>query len=267
MTSNNPQLPRGTIGFALGVAGMLVSLYYSIMFIAGTANGVEIVIGVVFALTLDYAKIALASEAIMAMASLRLFSAVIYSLIVIALYCLSMLAATFMLTSHGTSAAVTQSDDRIALVSQQITEKRAELALCNPAHLTKCVNPRTAELTALQADLAAAQNVSQDVLEAKNTAATWEKMAVALGTQVEDLQVKLAFSRAILLEVIAPILVSIFLTAYRNRNLKHVQNEQSERVVYEPVNTPAIEETRPKQIEEKRVKQSAMNVDKLAKKD
>jgi hypothetical protein len=177
---------------------------------------------------------------------------------VISLYCLSMLAATFMLTAHGTSAAVTQSDDRIALVSQQISEKRAELALCNPNHLTKCVNPRTAELTALQADLASAQNVSQAVLEAKNTAATWEKMATALGTQVEDLQVKLAFTRAILLEVIAPILVSIFLTAYRNRGLKHVQNGQDEQIIYEPINTPAIEE--------KRVKQSAMAMDKLAKK-
>lgn len=64
MTSNNPQLPRGTIGFVLGIAGMLVSLYYSIMFISGTATGVEIIIGVVFALTLDYGKVALASEAI-----------------------------------------------------------------------------------------------------------------------------------------------------------------------------------------------------------
>jgi len=259
--NNQPTLPRGTIGFALGIAGMLVSLYYSIMFIAGTANGIEIVIGVVFALTLDYAKIALATEAMMAMAQFRLLSAVLYSLIVIALYCLSMLAATFMLTSHSTSAVVTQSDDRIALVSQQISEKRAELALCNPNHLTKCVNPRTAELTALQADLASAQNVSQDVLEAKNNAATWEKMAVALGTNVEDLQVKLAFSRAILLEVIAPILVSIFLTAYRNRVLKHADFEQAERVNYsDPESTQRAIMSNPS------LKQPLMNMAKLAKK-
>ena len=87
IANNQPKLPRGTIGFALGIAGMLVSLYYSIMFISGTANGVEIVIGVVFALTLDYAKIALASEAIMAMASFRLMSAVIYSLMPINVSC------------------------------------------------------------------------------------------------------------------------------------------------------------------------------------
>jgi len=211
---NSTTLPRGT----LGIAGMLVSLYYSIMFTAGTANGVEIVIGVVFALTLDYAKIALANEAMLAMIQFRLLSAVLYSLIVISLYCLSMLAATFMLTSHSTNAMVAQSDLKVTTIEQAITAKRAELTACNPMVLTKCINPRTAELTALQADLAAAQNVPQDVLDAKNNAATWEKMAEALGTQVEDLQVKLAFTRAILLEIIAPILVSIFLTAYRNRS-------------------------------------------------
>ncbi len=201
---NSTTLPRGT----LGIAGMLVSL----------ANGVEIVIGVVFALTLDYAKIALANEAMLAMIQFRLLSAVLYSLIVISLYCLSMLAATFMLTSHSTNAMVAQSDLKVTTIEQAITAKRAELTACNPMVLTKCINPRTAELTALQADLAAAQNVPQDVLDAKNNAATWEKMAEALGTQVEDLQVKLAFTRAILLEIIAPILVSIFLTAYRNRS-------------------------------------------------
>ena len=261
ITSNNPQLPRGTIGFALGIAGMLVSLYYSIMFISGTATGVEIVIGVVFALTLDYGKIALASEAILAMIEFSLLRAVLYSLIVIALYCLSMLAATFMLTSHGTSAAVVQSDTRIASISQQITDKRAELALCNPNHLTKCVNPRTAELTALQADLATAQNVSQDVLEAKNTAATWEKMAVALGTQVENLQVKLAFTRAILLEIIAPILVSIFLAAYRKRLPQNQVYAPQESVIYaEP------ESTQRAIADNATFKQPVMDMGKLAKK-
>ncbi len=263
---NTSKLPRGTIGFALGIAGMLVSLYYSIMFISGTASGIEVVIGVVFALTLDYAKIALASEAMLAMIQFRLLSAVLYSLIVISLYCLSMLAATFMLTAHSTNAMVAQSDLKVTTIEQAITAKRAELAACNPMVLTKCINPRTAELTALQADLANAQNVPQAVLDAKNNAATWEKMAEALGTQVEELQVKLAFTRAILLEIIAPILVSIFLTAYRNKVAKNHaenENERTERVV-NPV------EIYQERIEEKRtepVKTSSMNMNKLSKKD
>lgn len=128
-----------------------------------------------------------------------------------------MLAATFMLTSHNTSAIVQQSDNRIATIEQSITAKRAELAKCPANILTKCITPRTAELTALQTELSAAQNVSSDVIEAKNTAATWEKMSKALGSTPEELQVKLAFTRAILLEIIAPILVSIFLAAYRKR--------------------------------------------------
>lgn len=229
INSNHPQLPRGAIGFALGIAGMLVSLYYSIMFIGGNANGVEIIIGVIFALTLDYGKVALASEALIAMANFRLISAVVYSLIVISLYALSMFAATFMLTSHNTSAIAQQSDQQIATIQQSITEKRKELAACPSGIVTKCVNPRTAELTTLQNQLTEAQNVSGDIIAAKNTAATWGKMSKFLGMAPEDLQVKFSFARAFLLEIIAPILVSIFLTRYRSR-LVQVQQQQ-ERVV------------------------------------
>lgn len=215
--SNTPQLPRGSIGFALGIAGMLVSLYYSIMFITGNATGTELVIGVVFAVSLDYGKVALATEALYALASFRLISAVVYSLIVIALYCLSMLAAAFILTSHNTSAIAQQSDQQIATLQQAVTAKRAEVAACPSGIMTRCINPRTLELSALQAELSAAQNVSGDVIAEKNKAATWQKVSKALGTTPEDLQVKLAFARAILLEIIAPIFVSIFLSAYRNR--------------------------------------------------
>ena len=215
--SNAPQLPRGSIGFGLGIAGMLVSLYYSIMFISGNATGIELVIGVIFALTLDYGKVALATEALYALASFRLISAVVYSLIVISLYCLSMLAATFILTSHNTSAIADQADQKVITIQQDITAKRAELSKCPAGIMTKCINPRTAELQALQAELATAQNISGDVIAAKNTAATWQKLAKTLGSTPDELQVKLAFARAILLEIIAPIFVSIFLSAYRNR--------------------------------------------------
>ncbi len=261
ISSNNPQLPRGTIGFALGIAGMLVSLYYSIMFISGTTTGVEIIIGVVFALTLDYGKVALASEAIMALASFRLFSAVIYSLIVISLYCLSMLAATFMLTSHNTSAIVQQSDTRIASLEKAIADKKTQVAACPSGIVTKCLNPRTAELTALESELATAQNVSKEVIEAKNTAATWEKMSKALGSTPEELQIKLAFARSILLEIIAPILVSIFLAAYRKQLPQSQVYAPEEQVIYaEPESTPrAI-------VNNTTFKQPIMDMGKLAKK-
>jgi hypothetical protein len=210
-------LPRGSIGFALGIAGMLCSLYFSIEFIAGNATGAELIVGVVFALILDYGKVALASEAMLAMIQFRLISAVVYTLIVMSLYCLSMLAATFALTGHNTSAIIAQSDTQISTIQQAISEKKTEIKACNSMALSKCVNPRTAELTVLQTQLSAAQNVSKDVIEAKNQAATWEKLAKTLGTTSENLQVKLAFARAILLEIISPIFVSLFLAAYRKR--------------------------------------------------
>ncbi len=230
MNPQNQQLPSGYIGFALGIAGMLVSLYFSIQFITGNASGAELIAGIVFCLLLDYGKVSLSSEAMIAMAQLRLLSAVCYTLIVICLYGLSMMAATFMLTNHATSAIVEQSDSKIATLQKQVADKQAQLEDCNPNHLTKCVNPRTAELEALQGQLTAAQNVGKEVLDAKDRAATWDKLAKTLGTTVDDLQIKLAFARAILLEIISPIFVSMFLAIYRNRM---PQSQTYEKVINE----------------------------------
>lgn len=243
ITTHNPKLPSGSIGFALGIAGMLVSLYFSIMFIAGNATGAELIAGIVFCLILDYGKVALATEALFAMAGLRLLSAVCYALIVMCLYCLSMLAATFMLTSHSTSALIEQSDNRIATLEQAINSKRAELNNCGAGMLTRCINPRTQELNDLQAQLSTAQNVSKEVIEAKDRAATWDKLAKTLGTTAEDLQVKLAFARAILLEIIAPIFVSLFLSRHRNEEQPKEKIINPEPVLEEPTQPKAIQQT------------------------
>ena len=151
------------------------------------------------------------------MVQFRLLSAVIYGILVIALFGLSMLAATYTLASHSTDAIVQQSDSKVATIEKQIADKKHELAACNPNILTKCVNPRTLELTALQSQLTQAQNVSDDIIAAKNAAVTWEKLAGSLGMPASELQVKLAFARAVLLEIISPLLVSIFLASYRSR--------------------------------------------------
>ncbi len=244
-------LPRGSIGFALGIAGMLVSLYFSIEFITGNASGAELIAGVVFCLILDYGKVSLASEAMLAMIQFRLLSAVCYTLIVICLYGLSMMAATFMLTTHATSAIVEQSDSKIAAIQAQIEAKRKDLDACPAGILTKCINPRTAELTALQAELSAAQNVSRDVLEAKDRAATWQKFAKALGTTPEDLQIKINLGRAILLEILAPLFVSLFLAAYRKRMPQPAQYMPSQRheiQIEQPINAMRKEPTQKQEL-------------------
>jgi fructoselysine-6-P-deglycase FrlB-like protein len=129
-----------------------------------------------------------------------------------------MLAATFMLTSHASSAIADQSDKQIATLQQAISDKQTQLNTCSAGMMTRCINPRTKELNDLQAQLTAAQaGVSPDVIEAKDRAATWDKLAKAVGSTPEELQVKLAFARAILLEIVAPIFVSLFLSRYRNK--------------------------------------------------
>ena len=240
ITSNTPQLPRGAIGFAVGIAGMLVSLYYSIAFIVGTATGAEVVAGIVFAVLMDYAKVALGSEALLALASFRLFSAVSYTLIVISLYSLSMFSATFMLASHNANSSLQAQTTQVESLQADIEAKRAELAKCNSSHLSKCVNPRTAELSALQAQLSDARKLSATDVKAKNIATTWDKFAQVMGDAPDSLQVKLSFARAFLLEIVSPLLVSIFLAYYRNRMATPGAN--AERIINpEPVVSNALQ--------------------------
>lgn len=215
--SQNEQLPRGAIGFGLGILGMLVSLYYSIMFISGNASGAELIAGIVFALIMDYAKVALGSEALIALIQFRLLSAVIYALIVISLYSLSMFSATFILATHSDNSALQFHEQQAKDLKADIVAKRAELAKCPASYLTKCVTPRTEELNLLQNKLALAEQVTMDIQESKKIATTWEKFAHVIGDTPESLQVKLAFFRAFLLEIISPMLVSIFLAYYRNK--------------------------------------------------
>jgi hypothetical protein len=133
-----------------------------------------------------------------------------------------------MLTSHTTSAIADQSDKQIATLQQAITDKQTQLNACSAGMMTKCINPRTKELNELQTQLNAVQTgISKEVIEAKDRAATWDKLANAVGSTPEELQVKLAFTRAVLLEIIAPIFVSLFLSRYRNGKAE----QQPERVI------------------------------------
>ncbi len=107
--------------------------------------------------------------------------------------------------------------------------------------MTKCINPRTQELNALQAQLNAVQTgISQEVIEAKNRAATWNKLAAALGSTPEELQVKVAFTRAVLLEIIAPIFVSLFLSRYRNGKIEQEPEQTNRKTTALNSETPPI---------------------------
>jgi membrane protein implicated in regulation of membrane protease activity len=262
LSQNQNNLPRGAIGFALGIAGMLVSLYYSIAFIAGTATGAELIAGIVFALVMDYAKVALGSEALIALGQFRLLSAVVYTLIVISLYALSMFSATFMLSSHNSNASLQAKTSQVTTLQADIAAKRAELDKCPAGALTKCVNPRTAELSSLQAQLADANQLSHDDAMAQNLTVTWEKFAHVIGDTPDSLQVKLAFFRAFLLEIIAPILVSLFLAYYRN---KTPQSPNLERVIENAAPSPSAQVFH-SEPSISLPKQSAMNMTKLEKK-
>jgi hypothetical protein len=137
------------------------------------------------------------------------------------LFCLSIGSETWFLMSGALkgSAQLEQSTERAESLQTQITAKQAQLALCNPNHLTKCVNPRIAELSALQSELNKTAQLNND--EAMANQKFWSQIAVATGTTPDNLQLGLNVMRSILQELFGIYLFAQFSTWKRLQSLPH----------------------------------------------
>ena len=91
---------------------------------------------------------------------------------------------------------------------QSIDAKQAQLSSCNANYLTKCVNPRTAELQKLQTDYTAALVSESELAEIQANKAFWEKIGKFIGKNADDTQMYYAILRGVVLEVIGLALIA-----------------------------------------------------------
>jgi predicted signal transduction protein with EAL and GGDEF domain len=98
-------------------------------------------------------------------------------LIVLVLFAMSITATVYFLLANPIKGDVklTQTAHRTETLQTAITAKQAQLSGCNATYLTKCVNPRTAELTALQSDYDKALASESDLAEIQANKAFWGK--------------------------------------------------------------------------------------------
>ncbi|TAK94305.1 hypothetical protein EPO05_06510 [Patescibacteria group bacterium] len=139
------------------------------------------------------------------------------------LFALSISAAVFSLTINPArqETSLKQADSQVSTLQNAITAKQTQLAGCNPSYLTKCVNPRTAELQALQTQLNELLKQSNALSEARASAQFWQKAADYLGTNPNDLQLNFAIARAVVLDLLGLILISQYTAARRLQLEKH----------------------------------------------
>lgn len=199
-----------------------LSLYATIGFMSQGFTGLAFLGVVVFCLCVEAVKILFTGDIGFYLSLKMPEKAMLSAVIVMILFCLSVGSETWFLLSGSMKGAtqIEQSAKQTETLQAQIDAKSAQLASCNPTVLTKCVNPRTAELSALQAQMTALSAASAVNEEAIANAKFWEQAAKSTGTTPENLQMGLDIVRAVLQELFGLLLLGQYSTWKRLKNLE-----------------------------------------------
>lgn len=248
--SNNQTLALPTVRLVLGILAIILSLVFSIQFVAQGNTGAAIISAVIFCLITEFCKTVFAGDFAFyfetGQGSKALFSGVIVAL----LFALSISAAVFVLTISPAKqeTLINQSDSKQQQLEQAIAAKQTQLSTCNQNYLTRCVNPRNNELNALQSELSAVMASSKDTLDAKANMQFWKKAADYLGTNPNSLQLNFAIARAVLLDLLGIILVSQYTATKRlNSDLTRYQQQPQQPPQVQQQQTPPPQVQQPPQ--------------------
>jgi hypothetical protein len=208
-----------------------LSLYATIGFMSQGFTGLAFLGVVVFCLCVEAVKILFTGDIGFYLSLKMPEKAMLSAVIVMILFCLSVGSETWFLLSGSMKGAtqIEQSAKQTETLQAQIDAKSAQLASCNPTVLTKCVNPRTAELSALQAQMTALSAASAVNEEAIANAKFWEQAAKSTGTTPENLQMGLDIVRAVLQELFGLLLLGQYSTWKRLKNLESAPAVSEER--------------------------------------
>jgi len=209
-----------TVRFILGLIAILLSLIFSIEFVSQGNSGAAVISAILFCLITEFCKVAFVTDLAYYYETKQADKALFAACLVLLLFVLSISAAVYSLTINPTrqQAVIEQADGKIDNLKQAVAAKEVQLANCNPAYVSKCINPRTDELKALQDDLTVLMAQNDNLVEAKASAAFWAKAAAYMKTDANDLQLNFAIARAILLDLLGLILVGQYTAAKRMQN-------------------------------------------------
>lgn len=213
MLQNNhpaPSVSLPTLRLVLGLLALAISFYYSFKFISVGTTGFELLSALAFVCITEATKAMYSHDIAYYSATKQGDKTLFAALIVLILFALSITATVYFLLASPLKddAKLQTSSNRTQQLQQQIATKQAQLAACNPNYLTKCVNPRTSELNALQAELSKASVNEESLSAIQANKAFWQKTAVFAGTDADSLQMYFAIIRGVLLEVIGLALIA-----------------------------------------------------------
>jgi len=123
---------------------------------------------------------------------------------------------------------VSQGNSRIESLQKSIEDKKAQIAVCNPFFVSKCINPRTLELNALESELSTILKQSDSLTDARANAQLLVKAAEYLGTNANSLQLNFAIASAVLLVLLGLIFISQYTAAKRIKSNEDLINHIEE---------------------------------------
>ena len=194
----------------LGLIALAISFYYSFKFLSVGTSGFELLSALAFVAITEATKAMFCHDIVFFRATHQGDRTVFASLIVLILFALSITATVYFLLANPIKDDVklSQTSQKTAQLKKAVDAKQMQLSLCNVNYLTKCVNPRTAELQKLQTDYTAALSSESELSEIQANKAFWQKSAAFVGTDSDSLQMYFAITRGVLLEVLGLALIA-----------------------------------------------------------
>ena len=220
LISNNAQLALPTVRLVLGICAVILSLVFSIQFVAQGAAGAGIISAIIFCLVFEFCKTVFTGDLFFYWETGQGSKAFASAILVALLFALSISAAVFCLTINPVKneTLATASDNRTETLQKSIDDKKALLSSCNPNYITKCVAPLNKQISEMESELSKTFNQSDDVINAKAARAFWEKAAKYMGTNADNLQLNFAIARATILDLLGLILISQYTSQKRINN-------------------------------------------------
>lgn len=206
--NNTVSLPK--LRLCLGLLALGVSFYYSWGFVSNGTSGFAALSAMAFVLVTECAKALFAHDIAFNYRNGKRDGVVFASLVILILFALSIAATVFFLIVNPLTEGV-KLENATAQASQlktAIEAKQLQIESCNPSHVTKCINPRTAELDKLQADYQTALKGESSLANAKAAEKFWDMFANFFAMTPENLRLWFAIMRGVLLEVLGLVFIA-----------------------------------------------------------
>ena len=217
LPQNATGLVLPTVRLCLGVCAIILSLIFSIIFISEGSTGAGIISAVIFCLVTEFCKVTFTTDLTFYYQTKQADKALFSSVLVLALFGLSISAAVFYLTINPAKqeTSIALSDNKTAAIETAIKDKKSQIAKCPANYITKCLKPLNSDLNSLQSEYNKLLKQSESLSEARASQMFWTKTAEYLGTTPSDLQLNFAIARAVLLDLLGLILISQYTSAKR----------------------------------------------------